>query len=91
MFVKGMKQYPGAGRKKGSGLKGKLGLAALDVIAKVGDDLGGRHGLLKWVKADPKNKAEFWKSIYPKILPLQVSGNGGGPLQVTLLPQDATL
>lgn len=37
--------------------------------------------MLAWVKADPANEKSFWTAIYPKLLPLQLSGEGGGPVE----------
>lgn len=68
------------GRKKGS--LNKIGAAAKEVIASVAVGLGGADRLLEWIKEDPKNEAAYWERIYPKLLPLQLSGEGGGPIAV---------
>lgn len=73
----------GAGRPKGS--VNKTTAAAKDVIAKAAEGLGGADRLLEWAKEDPANEKAFWSSIYPKLLPLQVSGEGGGPLRTSLI------
>ena len=36
--------------------------------------------MLEWVKADPQNERIFWNSIYPKLLPVQVTGKEDGPM-----------
>lgn len=36
--------------------------------------------MLDWVKADPANEKAYWTAIYPKLLPLQVSGDPDAPL-----------
>lgn len=38
---------------------------------------------MTWAKEDPKNEHAFWSSIYPKLLPLQLTGEGGGPVAIT--------
>lgn len=71
---------PGAGRPPLA--QNKVPMAAKEMIANVATDLGGGERMLAWVKADPANEKAFWTAIYPKLLPLQVSGEGGGPVKV---------
>lgn len=73
----------GMGRKKGS--LNKTTKAAKDAIAQAAEELGGADRLCEWAKEDPQNERVFWGTIYPKLLPLQVSGEGGGPLVVELV------
>lgn len=80
-FKKGGK--PGPGRPKG--LKNKTTQTALDAIAQAAEQLGGAKRLVEWAKEDPSNEKVFWGTIYPKLLPLQVSGEGGGPLTVEII------
>lgn len=70
----------GRGRPKGS--VNKVGAAAKDVIAEAAEKLGGAKRLIAWVKEEPANERAFWSSIYPKLLPLQVTGENGGPVRV---------
>jgi hypothetical protein len=78
-FQKGQK--PGPGRPKGR--LNKTTVAAKEAIALAAEGLGGTERLIAWAQEDPLNERAFWSSIYPKLLPLQVSGEGGGPVQVT--------
>jgi hypothetical protein len=66
------------GRPKGS--LNKTTTAAKDAIAFAAEELGGGKRLTDWAKEDPQNERVFWGTIYPKLLPLQVSGEGGGPV-----------
>lgn len=72
----------GPGRPKGS--VNKLGAAAKDVIAQAAAQLGGGNRLVEWVQEDPLNERAFWATIYPKLLPLQLTGEGGGPIDHSL-------
>ena len=74
------KGKPGPGRPKG--VPNKVTAAAKDAIALAAEGLGGTARLIAWAKEDAKNEAAFWTTIYPKLLPLQVTGEGGGPLQI---------
>ena len=75
-----------AGRPKTGGrVKGtpnKTTVAAKDAIAAAAEGLGGTKRLIEWAKEDPANERAFWASIYTKLLPLQVTGEDGGPVQV---------
>lgn len=77
-----------AGRKTGGRKKGtpnKTTLAAKEAIAYAAEGLGGADRLIEWAKEDPQNERAFWTAIYPKLMPLQVSGEDGGPLQVAIV------
>ncbi len=73
----------GPGRPKG--VPNKTTTAAKDAIAAAAEALGGANRLVEWAKEDPLNERAFWATIYPKLLPLQVTGEGGGPLTVEIV------
>lgn len=73
------------GERRGGRAKGtpnKTTAAAKDAIAQAAEELGGANRLVAWAKEDPLNERAFWATIYPKLLPLQVTGEGGGPIEV---------
>jgi hypothetical protein len=72
----------GKGRPKGS--VNKTTAAAKDVIAQAASELGGKDRLIAWAREDTQNERVFWGTIFPKLLPLQVAGEDGGPLQVVI-------
>ncbi len=69
---------------KPKGALSKTTTAAKDAIAAAAEALGGAIRMVEWVKEDPANERIFWGSIYPKLLPLQVTGEGGGALTVEI-------
>ena len=77
----------GPGRPKGS--KNKIGAEAKQVIAEAAEGLGGSKRLLEWAQSAPENEKAFWATIYPKLLPLTVSGDADAPLSVTVGFRDA--
>jgi hypothetical protein len=83
------KGTPGPGRPKG--VPNKATRAAKDAIAQAAEGLGGADRLMAWAQEDPANERVFWGTIYPKLLPLQVSGEGGGPIVITATPLDERL
>jgi hypothetical protein len=71
----------GRGRPKGS--PNRIGKEAKDMIASAAEALGGEKRLIAWVKADPLNERAFWSTIYPKLIPVQLTGKDGGPIKTT--------
>lgn len=70
----------GPGRPKG--VPNKNTAIAKDAIALAAEKLGGAERLVAWAKEDEKNEHSFWTTIYPKLLPLQVTGQDGGPIAI---------
>jgi hypothetical protein len=66
---------------KPKGALSKTTRTAKEAIALAAEGLGGADRLIAWAKEDPLNERAFWSSIYPKLLPLQVTGEDGGPLR----------
>ena len=40
--------------------------------------------MLEWVQEDPQNERHFWTQIYPKLLPMKISGDPDNPLRACL-------
>jgi len=72
----------GRGRPKGS--PNRTTASAKEAIAQAAEGLGGADRLMAWAQEDPTNERAFWATIYPKLLPLQVSGEDGGPIQAVI-------
>jgi hypothetical protein len=70
----------GKGRPKGS--LNKTTAAAKDVISQAAAELGGKDRLIAWAREDAQNERVFWGTIFPKLLPLQVAGEDGGPVKI---------
>ena len=73
-FKKGQK--PGPGRPKG--VPNKVTQTAKEAIALAAEGLGGAKRLVAWAKEDPANERAFWSSIYPKLIPVQLTGGDEG-------------
>jgi hypothetical protein len=76
------------GRKTGGRVKGtqnKLTTTAKETIAQCGAMLE-KNGktLYEWVNKDEKNEYAFWTVIYPKLLPLQVTGDEDNPVAMAI-------
>jgi hypothetical protein len=75
---------PAAGRGRPKGAQNKTTRAAKEAIAYAAEGLGGADRLVAWAQEDAKNEAAFWTTIYPKLLPVQVSGENGVALGVVV-------
>lgn len=70
---------PGPGRPKGG--HNKQTKAIKDMILQALDNAGGAEYLTERAN-DPKTASAFL-SLLGKVLPLQVTGEGGGPIQIS--------
>lgn len=66
------------GRPKGAVNKTTAGVK--EAIEFAASGLGGAERMIAWCKEDAANERIFWGNIYPKLLPLQVSGDPDNPL-----------
>jgi hypothetical protein len=60
-----------------------VGKAAKDAIAEAAQKLGGTNRLAAWAKESAENEKAFWATIYPKLIPVQLTGEDGGAIKVT--------
>ena len=40
--------------------------------------------MVAWAKEAPENERAFWSTIYTKLITVQISGEGGGPVPVAV-------
>lgn len=73
----------GAGRPKG--VPNKITTTAKETIQLAAEGLGGLKRLVKWAQSDAQNERIFWGTIYPKLLPHQITGVDGAPLSVSVV------
>ena len=81
-FKKGQSGNP-RGRKKGA--PNKVTGALKDMILTALDGAGG----VKYLQAQAAANPSAFLTLVGKVLPLQVSGEGGGPLSVRVIFEDA--
>jgi len=78
----GRKLPPAAGMGRAKGSLNKTTKAAKEAIAYAAEQLGGADRMVEWVQSDPANEKIFWGTIYPKLLPLQLTGENGGAIKI---------
>lgn len=59
----------------------------LTALEKAGGKAGGVGYLTEQAKANPKS----FLALVGRVLPMQVTGDGGGPIQITIASSDADL
>ena len=74
------RNIPNGGKGRPKGTPNKTTRSAKEAIALAAEGLGGTDRLISWAQEDPLNERAFWSSIYPKLLPVQVSGDPENPL-----------
>jgi len=77
---------PNAGKGRKAGTPNKATAELKDMIRQALDNAGGVQYLTERAK-DPKTAAAFL-SLLGKVLPMTVSGEGGGPVQIILQGSD---
>lgn len=76
------------GKKTGGRVKGTPNHMSSGVKANiigVFEKIGGRDEMARWAK---ENQTEFYR-LYGRLLPTEVTGEGGGALQVLISSKDA--
>ncbi len=66
---------------KPKGAISKTTKVAKEAIALAAEGLGGVDRLVAWAKEDPLNERAFWATIYPKLIPVQLTGEDGGAIK----------
>lgn len=75
---------PAAGKGRPKGAVNKTTASVKEAIEAAAQGLGGGARLEAWARLAPENEKAFWTAIYPKLLPLQVTGAGGStPVALT--------
>lgn len=71
---------PGSGRKKGA--PNQLSGLLKEAILQAANNAGGEGGAVAYLETQAKANPGPFMGLLGKVLPLQVSGPDGGPLQV---------
>jgi hypothetical protein len=84
--VSGNTRPPRAGIGRPKGIPNKATRALKEAILQAADDVGmdgkGRDGLIGYLRRVATEDARSFVSLLGRVLPLQVTGEGGGPIQI---------
>ena len=82
-FAKGntLRKEGKSGRKKGT--PNKVSATMAEAIMDAFRELGDVKGLVDWVKANKgKHKPTFYANMATRLIPVQLTGEGGGPIDI---------
>lgn len=93
--VRGAVKPPAAGKGRVKGTPNKTTALLKDAIIKAaeaaGEDKAGKGGLIGYCTFLAKEEPKAFAVLLGKVLPTQVTGEGGGPISLTILAEDAEL
>ncbi len=80
-----------AGKGRPKGAANKTTALLKDAILKAATDAGGKEGLVGYLTRQAIENPAPFMSLLGKVLPMQVSGEDGGPIRITIAGDDAGL
>lgn len=75
------KGTPGPGRPKG--VPNRTTALLKDAILKAAEEAGGDDGMVGYLVVQAKTNPQSFLPLLGKVLPMQVTGEDGGPVSVT--------
>ena len=51
-------------------------------LAGAVERMGGAEGLADWAMEDARNEEKFWTTLYPKLIPLEITADVGGAIKI---------
>jgi hypothetical protein len=89
------KKPPNAGKGRPKGSANKTTTALKEAILKAAEDVGmdgkGKEGLVGYLKRVASQDVKAFSALLGKVLPLQVTGEGGGPVVIQASAHDEAL
>lgn len=76
---------PNAGKGRKKGVPNKVTAAVKDMVLQALGNAGG----VQYLEQQAKDNPTAFLTLVGKVIPLQVSGEGGGPLAVRVIFEDA--
>lgn len=73
----------GAGRPKGS--PNKTTALLKDAILKAAEEAGNGKGMVGYLKQQAEENPQSFLPLLGKVLPMQLTGDGDGPLQINIV------
>lgn len=75
---------PGAGPGRPKGVPNKTTALLKDAILQAAQNAGGKDGLVGYLQSQATANPGPFMSLLGKVLPMQVTGEDGGPLQIVV-------
>lgn len=74
---------PNAGKGRKKGVPNKTTALLKDAILQAAASAGGKEGLVGYLTAQAQDNPQSFLPLLGKVLPLQVTGEDGGPIRIT--------
>lgn len=75
---------PNAGKGRVKGVPNKTTALLKDAILKAAEEAGGAEGMVGYLQTQAKANPGPFMALLGKVLPMQVTGEDGGALQVVI-------
>ena len=80
---------PAAGKGRPKGATNKTTRLLKDAILQAAEQAGGRAGIVGYLRRQAEKNPGPFLSLLGKVLPTQVTGEDGGPVQIEQVQRDA--
>lgn len=81
---KSLGNLPGPGPGRPKGMPNKTTALLKDAILQAAELAGGEEGLIGYLKARATDEPAAFMSLLGKVLPMQITGAGGGPVELSV-------
>jgi hypothetical protein len=79
------KKPPNAGKGRVKGVPNRTTALLKDAILKAAEGAGGKDGMIGYLQTQAKDNPGPFMALLGKVLPMQVSGEDGGPVQIKVV------
>lgn len=79
------KKPPNAGKGRVKGVPNRTTALLKDAILKAAEGAGDKDGMVGYLKTQAKENPGPFMALLGKVLPMQVSGEDGGPVQIKVV------
>lgn len=79
------KKPPNAGKGRVKGVPNRTTALLKDAILKAAEGAGGQDGMVGYLQKQASENPGPFMALLGKVLPMQVSGEDGGPVQIKVI------